>query len=398
MGDKKVVVLGGGGVVGRTAVRDLAKSGTFSEVVVADKEVEKARRYLEGIPHLSFVKTDITELATLREVIKEADVVLNTVGPFYKFGPLLTREAIRAGVNYVDICDDYEATLEQLKMDEEARKKGVTVLTGMGSSPGVSNVVAKFCCQLLDQPEEIHIYHIHGGEPDEGPAVIYHRIHYMVGKIPMLREGKMVYFGFFSEEGEKEIEEVDFYDPIGVVKVYPYPHPETITLPRHIPGLKKVTNKGAVLPLEYYELLRNAVRMGLAEEKPLKVGEALVAPIDFLVSFILSKRKEYASRLPEPVGCLKIVVRGKKEGKRMEYRFATPSRGAGMGEGTAIPASVGTQMVARGEIEEKGVLPPEACVDPMRFFEAVRSREGMGGVRIIFESVDEEGRVTSIPL
>ncbi|MEM2266124.1 MAG: saccharopine dehydrogenase NADP-binding domain-containing protein, partial [Candidatus Hadarchaeales archaeon] len=62
MGDKKVVVLGGGGVVGRTAVKDLAKSGTFSEVVVADKEVEKAKKYLEGIPHLSFVKTDITEL------------------------------------------------------------------------------------------------------------------------------------------------------------------------------------------------------------------------------------------------------------------------------------------------------------------------------------------------
>jgi saccharopine dehydrogenase (NAD+, L-lysine-forming) len=98
------------------------------------------------------------------------------------------------------------------------------------------------------------------------------------------------------------------------------------------------------------------------------------------------------------VGCLKIVVRGKKEGRRMEYRFATPSRGAGMGEGTAIPASVGTQMVAKGEIDRKGVFPPEACVDPMSFFQAVRSREGMGGVRIIFESVDEEGRVSRIPL
>jgi NAD(P)-dependent dehydrogenase (short-subunit alcohol dehydrogenase family) len=44
LGTKKVVVLGGGGVVGRTAVKDLARSGVFSEVVVADREVEGAER------------------------------------------------------------------------------------------------------------------------------------------------------------------------------------------------------------------------------------------------------------------------------------------------------------------------------------------------------------------
>jgi saccharopine dehydrogenase (NAD+, L-lysine-forming) len=398
LGTKKVVVLGGGGVVGRTAVKDLARSGVFSEVVVADREVEGVERELSGLPGVSFVKLDVTDREALRRVMEGAEVVLNTVGPFYKFGPLLTREAIRAGVNYVDICDDYEATLEQLKMDEEARRRGVTVLTGMGSSPGVANVVAKFCSDLLDTTEEVHVYHVHGGEPAEGPGVIYHRIHYMTGDIPMLKDGRMVYFKFFSREGEEEIEEVDFYEPIGVVKVYPYPHPETITLPRYLPGLRRVTNKGTVLPEEYYELLRQAVRMGLASEEPIRVGGASVAPIDFLVSFVLSRRREYASRLPEPVGCLKIVVRGRKEGRRMEYRFATPSRGAGMGEGTAIPASVATQMVAKGEIDRKGVFPPEACVDPMSFFQAVRSREGMGGVRIIFESVDEQGRVSRIPL
>jgi len=52
----------------------------------------------------------------LRDVIKDSDVVLSCVRPFYKFAPIVLRASIDAGVNHVDICDDVDATEQLLKM------------------------------------------------------------------------------------------------------------------------------------------------------------------------------------------------------------------------------------------------------------------------------------------
>ena len=50
-------------------------------------------------------------------------------------------------------------------MDENARKAGISALVGMGSSPGISNLLVKFCADaLLDEVESIDIYHAHGGD------------------------------------------------------------------------------------------------------------------------------------------------------------------------------------------------------------------------------------------
>ena len=81
--------------------------------------------------------------------MKESDVVLNAVGPFYRFGPKVLRTAIDAGIDYVDVCDDYDATIEMLNLTEDAVKNKVRALIGMGSSPGLSNVIARFAADYL---------------------------------------------------------------------------------------------------------------------------------------------------------------------------------------------------------------------------------------------------------
>ena len=172
----KIVVLGGCGTVGATAVGDLVSDDTFSEIVVADKNIEKARGLVSKLDSdkLSAVFVDVADAKSLRKVIEGASLVLNVVGPFYRFAEPITNAVIEEGINCVDICDDYDATMKLLEMDEEAREAGITVLTGMGSSPGLANLLAKFGSSQLDETEEIHIHHVHGGEEDEGAAVVYH--------------------------------------------------------------------------------------------------------------------------------------------------------------------------------------------------------------------------------
>jgi hypothetical protein len=82
-----------------------------------------------------------------------------------------------AKVRYVDICDDLAPTREMLTLDADAKAAGVPALVGMGNSPGLANIFVKMCAEMfLDEVHSADIMHIHGGEPEEGAAVIKHRI------------------------------------------------------------------------------------------------------------------------------------------------------------------------------------------------------------------------------
>ncbi|MCK4963675.1 MAG: saccharopine dehydrogenase NADP-binding domain-containing protein, partial [Dehalococcoidia bacterium] len=134
----KVTVLGGCGVVGSIAAETLVSSGVFSEVVIADIEIAHARRMVEqlGTGNVSAVKVDAASAQSISNAIVGSSVVLNCVGPFYKYGPIIMKVVIESKVNYVDVCDDFDATEKLLAMDGDARKAGISALVGMGSSPG----------------------------------------------------------------------------------------------------------------------------------------------------------------------------------------------------------------------------------------------------------------------
>ena len=54
-----------------------------------------------------------------------------------------------------------------------------------------------------------------------------------------------------------------------------------------------------------------------------------------------------------------------------------PHEGWGLGGGivsTASPAAAAVRMLARGEIDARGALPPEACIDPEAMFAELETR------------------------
>jgi saccharopine dehydrogenase (NAD+, L-lysine-forming) len=394
----KITVLGAGGTVGSIAVKTLASSGVFSEVVVADMNMTAARKVVKEATgtKLTAVELDAESPESIRKAIAGSAVVLNCVGPFYKYGPLILRTVIGAGINYVDVCDDFDATEALLAMDEKAKREGVSALIGMGSSPGVANVLVRFCADsLLDKVEAVDVYHAHGGEETEGPAVVKHRIHSMKMDIPVFLDGRFNTVKLFEDSGRALEEEAEFQN-VGTYRVYAYPHPETITLPHYLKGVKRVTNLGLVLPPAYAELIKGVVRLGIAEETPVEVQGQKVVPLEFAVAFILAQRKRLMKEagIAQPMGCLKIVVKGYKNGAKNTYIFSMSSRGQGMGEGTGIPAAIGAIIMASGKIKEKGVLPPEACVNPMDLLELSKTSvkaSGGKGFPIVIEHIDKDG-------
>jgi saccharopine dehydrogenase (NAD+, L-lysine-forming) len=293
-----------------------------------------------------------------------------------------------------------------LELHAEAERRGVRCLVGMGNSPGLANVLVKLCAdQLLEQVEEVDIFHIHGGEEVEGPAVIRHRIRAMIDPVPLFLDGEMIEVQQLGPDGEAHTEVVDF-PGVGESPVYPYPHPETITLPQHIPGLRHATNKGAIFPLSYFALTQDMVRVGACTTSPLEVNGREVVPIDFSVAHILSRRAELLKQagVEGAAGCLKVIVRGQSGGERQTFTFSLSSRSSGAGEGTGIPAAAGAVMMALGQVEGPGVLPPEAAVSPLPLLmRALKMADALGtgmgkGTKIDITREDAQGHVTAVPL
>ncbi|MEW6442255.1 MAG: saccharopine dehydrogenase NADP-binding domain-containing protein [bacterium] len=402
----RAIVLGGCGVVGSVALKTLALHDLFSEVRIGDLNLEKARQLASALSssRVSAVKLHADDPDSIREAIRGCDIVLNCVGPFYKTVKTVLETVIGAGIPYVDICDDVDVTLDIFRLDADAKRAGITALIGMGASPGATNLFAKFVADnLLDETDSIDIFHTHGGEPVEGPGVIGHRFHCMSIDIPMFLNGELKYVKFFEPDGLALRQTFDF-PVVGTVPVFPYPHPEQVTLPKYI-KTRQVTNKGSVLPIEYYELISTLCRAGLARKEPLQVGDRQVVPHDFAVAYIIRERDRIlrAQNFGEQRGAMSVIVKGRKEGAYREYRIHSASRGRALGEGTGVPAAMGAILLQQGKVTAKGVLPPEACVAPADFFALYKQlgadrAEGDKEGGLLAEMVDENGKVAPIQI
>ena len=405
----KVVVLGGGGGVGSVAARALAQTDDADEVVVVDLSAEAAAATVAEIadPRFRAEGVDITDDAAFTALVDGAAVVLNCVGPFYRFGAPTLAKCIAAGVTYVDVCDDLSATRAQLDLDGDAKAAGVQALIGMGNSPGLANIFVKMCAEMfLDEVHTADIMHIHGGEPDEGAAVIKHRVWAMVNDVPLFVDGEFVEVRMLEDSARPFISDEEFIGLEGTYPVFPYPHPEVITLPPVFPTLRRATNLGVIFPLPYFTMTQDLVAAGMGSEEPLTVGGAEVAPIDVMVALLQRERPRLLAEagVTGPGGALKVVVGGLKDGDEHTYVCTVNSEGAGAGEGTGIPAALGAILALRGAIGGgPGVHPPEAAVDVTALLElagSVVARMGVGdgsGVPLTLEHLGPDGTREVVP-
>ena len=186
----KVVILSAGAVGGDVA-RELTKAGVVDEMVVADADIALARSVADEVG-ASAVAFDAADRASVDAVIKGADIVFNGVGPFYRYGMTIVRAAVDAGVHYVDVCDEFDVAEELMnspELDAAAKKAGVTVLTGMGFAPGLTNLAARWA---VDDLTSAHTVNIVLGVPyrvNMGVTINDHMLHSMTGNVTQFVDG-----------------------------------------------------------------------------------------------------------------------------------------------------------------------------------------------------------------
>lgn len=363
----KVLVLGGTGGMGQGVARDLIKQDRIEKVVLGDINVDPARvqEKLRASAKVSLVRIDVNDHAGMVNEIKGVDVVVNCAGPFYKTAVAVARAAVEAKVNYIDICDDYEAAqiLFASDIDAAAKAAGITVLTGMGSDPGTNNVLVKWYANRLDRVDEIYLYWVVSIAELAG-AAWDHSLHMVLGRIPQYIDGRLVEV---DGGGGEEIEH--FLEPLGECLISYVGHPQPITIPRYIEGVKTVVIKGALIPLWVDKLIKEQKAMGLLGSEPVEVRGGKVVPYDLALRLWDTIPKDRDNG-PQASG-LKVIVKGERQEKQVTYTADIVGR---MAPGTGLPASIAALMMDAGEVTVKGVVAPEGCIDPDRFLSELLKR------------------------
>jgi saccharopine dehydrogenase (NAD+, L-lysine-forming) len=362
-----VLVIGGTGGMGQGVTRDLIKQEQIKQVILGDINVDpnRVQEKLRASQKVVLLKIDVNDHQGMVGAIRKVDVVINCAGPFYKTAVAVARAAVEAKVNYIDICDDYEAAeiLFASDIDKAAKDAGITVLTGMGSDPGTNNVLVKWYANKLDRVDEIYLYWVVSIAELAG-AAWDHSLHMILGKIPQYLDGKLEYVeGGSGEETEK------FLEPLGECLISYVGHPQPFTIPRYIQGVKKVVIKGALIPLWVDRLIKEQKATGLLSKEQLDVRGTKMVPYDLTLKLWDTIPKDRDNG-PAASG-LKVIVKGERQGNQVTYTADIVGR---MAPGTGLPASIAALMMDAGEVSVKGVVAPEGCIDPDKFLSELLKR------------------------
>ncbi len=374
---KKIIALGGAGHIGSCGVRELVKRAPEIEVVIADYDLEKAQMLVAEVGgKASAAQIDATDFKSLVQLIKGAEVVVSTVGPYYRFGEQVVKAAIAAKTPVVDICDDGDATEQILALDGEAKKAGISVIVGMGCTPGITNLMAKRGADKLDSVDDIDTsWGWTSIDPKmTGSAIIEHYFHAVTGEIITYRDGKWIKIPACSNP-----KSIEFIQPIGSLEIPEVGHPEPVTLPRYIKGVKNVTNRGGVWPKGFNDVAGIFIKLGLAETKEMDLKGSKIKARDIATAIVLAlpvlaenftlalvddTLQKYGDFGIEGV-VLRVDVRGKKAGKAFQYSYGAGSNADLL---TALPSVLAALMYCRGEIKGAGVFAPEGIVNTDIFF------------------------------
>ena len=378
----EVVVLGGGGLTGRCAVRDLAESRVFDRVRVADVDLglaEAAARKAGGEPRVTAEKIDVRDRAAVVGLVRGARVCVNAVQ--YKFNLDVMEACLSAGVDYLDFGGLFHMTRRQLGLDERFRDAGLLAIPGLGQVPGVSNVLAAQATQDMSRVESIVIRDGWRDLTVGGPEVVF------TWSPSTFLDEMLLPAMVWDGGGYREVppmsdpEEFDFPPPIGRTRLYRTLHSEPATLPKFLEG-KSLQHCEWREGGSGIEVLRLLAAMGLGSETPIAVDGQPVVPRNLLVALL---KHHHLLGYPEgvrveDVEVTDLEIKGHTQsGPITRHAVAVfhsrPDWGMAATEyGVGVTGSIGAILITSGLTTGHGVIPPEGAIPPGPFREMLAAR------------------------
>ena len=370
----KYLVLGAG-MMGSAAAYDLARSAADNEVLLADINLQTARRSAGTIgPNVKPVRLDVNSHRDLLAAMSGCNAVVSAVS--YSVNLQVTRAALEAGVHVCDLGGNNDVVEKQIALDGEAKAKGVTIVPNSGLAPGLINILAVTGSRAFDTIDAIRLRV--GGLPQHPrPPLNYQIVFSVEGLINEYVEQALV-----IQEGElkhidpmSDIEEIDFPPPFGTLEAFTTSGGLS-TLPELFAGRVRTLDYKTIRYRGHCEKFKTLIDLGFTTLEPMMVGGSVKTNREFFAD-MLRKKLDFGDR---DVVLARATITGARDGaqKVMEYEFIDLFDEAtsitAMMRATAFPTSITAQMLAQGTIAGRGVMPPELCVPGEAMIEELAKR------------------------
>ena len=360
----KTLVIGATGAVGRRVSAELAQASEVTDLILAARNESAAARIATvlGADRVRSTSVDLTDTAPLIALARDVDVVVSAAGPYYLYEIDTVRAMIEAGTNYVSLCDDHVVTDRVLALDDSARDAGITVVSGCGMSPGLTNLLVSLAASGLDSVEEIDVAVAASSADTPGAATALHFLAQMSTTAPAI-----------SDHSPEEVPAgtvprlVYFPEPVGWVETFRSGHPEISTLPRAYPELRSLRFRIGLTERAAMDVIRaSATARLLATEKQRRMWLRMTEPLRPALEVMPPRGAAWTAA--------RVDVRGYSESTPAGISLAFVDHLTNL---AAVPLARAAIEVAGGHCRA-GVVTPEEAFDAADFLYQVGER----GIRV----------------
>ncbi len=384
----RVLVFGGSGKIGSAVARDLAKDNKVEAVGIVGRRkeaLEKTRKWI-GSSKVILHVLDVNDREGMERLMKQYDVGAIAL-PDRSTSYRVAESAIEAKLNIVDMLEEYHRrpdpyeteglqvphgmTLEEYGewLHNKAIDNGVTLVDGMGFAPGLSNITLGEGIRKLDKADKA-IARV-GGIPSK-EAAQRHPLRYMITwafrhvlreymvKVQVIKNGKVM-----EVEAMSDFERFRFtqFGRDEELECAITPGMPSFVYTR--PQLNEFAEKTIRWP-GHWQGIQTLKECGLLDLAPVEFEGLKIVPRDLFLSIITPRLQPLEGETD--VCIMWNTITGTKDGKKTRidhYMWDEADKEWGissMARVTGFPAAIVAKLLAAGEIEDKGILPPEDCI------------------------------------
>jgi NAD(P)-dependent dehydrogenase (short-subunit alcohol dehydrogenase family) len=236
---KRVVVLGGQGLFGRTVIQQLTALGISSLVA--------------GRRPPADILIDADDPVSIKAGLSAGDLVIDTAGPFQQRSLALLHAAMEIGFDVIDINDNLRYAEQALALEKEIAGAGIRVLS---SASSVSAVAAALICNShVNDPVGVTGFLAPASRHTANRGSALSLIQSVGGPVQTFRQGQLQ-----SLRGWSEQREFPMPAPLGPISGRLFESADAVYLPRIWPSLHQVEMYVDTNTLGVNTLLRLAAR------------------------------------------------------------------------------------------------------------------------------------------
>ncbi|HEX8033194.1 MAG TPA: saccharopine dehydrogenase C-terminal domain-containing protein, partial [Ktedonobacterales bacterium] len=299
----------------------------------------------------------------------------------YPYNLHVMRAALAARVSYADLGGLFHMTRRQYELDAAFKEAGITAVLGIGSTPGITNLLARVAVDHLDSVERLDV-RIGSGDvrPSDAPFAVPYSIRTILDECTLQ---PMVYAdgGWHTVPPMSGQEQIEFPSPVGSATAMHTLHSEVALFPLSFRdrGLRHASFKIA-FPPAFLSQLKLLVDIGLASSDPILVrdpeqGTTLRIPPREFVAALVAARATADAPSEEPADCdvLRVVAQGTRDGtparlvEEMVVQPYAPWQAAAGDIDTGVPLAIAGILLGSGDARTLGACGAELAFEPFTF-------------------------------